>query len=102
MTDVWLTVVLLGAVTVLLKSVGPVLIGGRELSPRVLGVVSLLAPALLAAFVAVQVFGGARELVVDARAAGLLAAVVALLLRAPILVVVLAAAAATALVRAFA
>jgi branched-subunit amino acid transport protein len=100
MTAVWITVIVLGAITVVLKSVGPVLIGGRELPPRVADVVALLAPALLAAFVATQVFGGAKELVVDARAVGLAAAVVALLLRAPILVVVLVAAAATATVRA--
>jgi branched-subunit amino acid transport protein len=98
---VWTTVILLGALTVLLKSAGPLLVGGRELPPVVLRVMSLLAPALLAAFVAVSVFGGDRQLVLDARAIGLGAAAVALLLRAPIIVVVLAAALATALVRAF-
>jgi branched-subunit amino acid transport protein len=100
MSAVWVTVVLLGAITVLLKSAGPVLVGGRELPPVVLRVMSLLAPALLAAFVAVSVFGGDRELVVDARAIGLGAAAVALLLRAPMIVVVFAAALATALARA--
>ena len=101
MSAVWTTVILLGALTVLLKSAGPLLVGGRELPPVVLRVMSLLAPALLAAFVAVSVFGGDRQLVLDARAIGLGAAAVALLLRAPIIVVVLAAALATALVRAF-
>jgi hypothetical protein len=64
--------------------------------------VELLAPALLAALVVVQVFGSERDLVVDARAVGLGAAAVALVLRAPILVVVVTAAAATALARGFA
>ena len=100
MSDTWATVLLLGAITVVLKSTGPVLVGGRELPPVVLRVMSLLAPALLAAFVTVSVFGGDRELVLDARAIGLGAAVVALLLRAPMLVVVFAAALATALARA--
>ena len=60
----------------------------------------LLPVALLSALVVVQVFGSGRSLVLDARAAGLIAAVVALLLRAPFLVVVLVAAATAAVVRA--
>jgi branched-subunit amino acid transport protein len=99
MSDVWLVVAVVGAATVALKASGPVLLGGRELPPRALGVVELLAPAVLAALVSVQIFGGDRELVIDSRLAGLLAAVAALLLRAPIIVVVLAAALATALAR---
>ena len=100
MSDAWLVVALVGAATVALKSVGPVLMGGRELPPLAAGVVALAAPALLAALVAVQVFAGDRELVLDARVVGLGAAVVALVLRAPILAVIVAAAAATALARA--
>ncbi len=99
MTVVWLVVGVVGAATVALKAVGPVLVGGKELPPALLRVVELLAPALLAALVVVQIFGGDRELVVDARVAGLLAAGAALVLRAPILVVVAAAAVATALAR---
>jgi branched chain amino acid efflux pump len=101
MSDAWLVVVLVGAATVALKSAGPVLVGGRELPPLVAGFVALLAPALLAALVAVQVFAGDRELVLDARVVGLVAAGLALVARAPILVVVVAAAVATALARAF-
>ena len=99
MSDAWLVVALVGAATVALKSVGPVLMGGRALPPLAAGVVALAAPALLAALVAVQVFAGDRELVLDARVVGLGAAGVALVLRAPILAVILAAAAATALAR---
>ena len=99
MSELWVVVAAVGAATVALKSAGPVVLGGRELPPRVQAVVALLAPALLAALVAVQVVGGERELVLDARVAGLAAAVGALLLRAPILVVVAAAAVATALAR---
>jgi branched-subunit amino acid transport protein len=102
MSAVWITVIALGAITVLLKSAGPVLVGGRELPPVVLRVLSLLAPALLAAFVAVSVFdAGDRQLVVDARVVGIAAAAVALLLRAPMILVVFVAALATALTRAF-
>lgn len=96
---VWTVVIAAGAATLVLKAVGPVLLGGRELPPRVLAVVALLAPTLLGALVATQVFGGDRELVVDARAIGLLAAALALLARLPVLAVVVVAAAATALAR---
>jgi branched-subunit amino acid transport protein len=99
-SDAWLVVALVGAATVALKSVGPVLMGGRELPSLVASVVALLAPALLAALVAVQVFAGDDELVLDARVVGLAAAVLALVARAPILAVIVAAAAATALARA--
>jgi branched-subunit amino acid transport protein len=67
--------------------------------PRVSLAADLLPIALLAALVAVQVFGAERALTLDARAVGLGVAVVALLLRASFLVVVAAAALATALVR---
>lgn len=101
MSEAWLVVALVGAATIALKAAGPVLVGGRELPGRVARVVALLAPALLAALVAVQVFAGDRELALDARAAGLAAAALALLARAPILLVVVVAAAATAITRAF-
>jgi branched-subunit amino acid transport protein len=99
-TGVWIMVAVVGAATIALKGLGPVAFGGRSLPPRVLGVVGLLAPALLAALVVTQVFAGDRELVLDPRAAGLGAAAVALALRAPILAVIVVAAVATALVRA--
>jgi branched-subunit amino acid transport protein len=98
-SDVWIAVVLVGVATVALKSVGPVLLGGRPLPDHLSGVVELLAPAVLAALVVTQVVGGDREIVFDARLVGLGAAVVALLLRAPLLAVVVVAAVATALVR---
>ena len=99
MTEAWIVVGLVGAATVALKSVGPVVLGGRPLPDHLTGVVSLLAPALLAALVVTQVVGGDREIVLDARLFGLAAAVVALLMRAPLLVVVVAAAASAAVVR---
>ena len=97
---VWLTVAVVGAGTIALKSVGPVLLGGRPLPPRVADVVELLAPALLSALVVTQAVGGDRELVFDARLRGLAAAAVAIRLRAPFLVVVVLAAAVAAASRA--
>jgi branched-subunit amino acid transport protein len=99
MTEVWIMVVVVGVLTVAFKALGPVALGGRSLPPRLLGVAELLAPALLAALVVTQVFGGDEELVVDARAVGLAAAGAALVLRLPILAVIVVAAAATALAR---
>jgi branched-subunit amino acid transport protein len=95
----WVVTLGLGAATVLIKGVGPVLLGGRQLPPRLLSVLRLLAPTLLAALVVTQVFASGQALTIDARAAGLGAAVIALVLRAPTLVVIGAAAAVTALVR---
>ena len=100
MTEVWIVIGVVGAATVALKSVGPVLLGGRPLPEHLDDVVSRQAPAVLAALVVPQLVGGDREIVLDARLVGLAAAVVALLLRAPLLVVVIAAAVATAAVRA--
>ena len=99
MSEVWTAVAVVGAATVALKAVGPVGLGGRELPPRLMGMVELLAPAVLAALVVTAVVGGDREIVLDERLAGLLAAMVALQRRAPLLVVVAAAALTTAVVR---
>ena len=101
MTDVWLVVALTGVATVLIKATGPVLLGGRELPPRLLGAVELLAPAVLSALVVTQVFADGRELVLDSRLVGLAAGAAAVAARAPLIVTVVAAAATTALVRLF-
>ena len=87
-SDVWIVIAIVGAATIALKAVGPVLLGGKPLPKHLTGVVALLAPALLAALVVTQVAGGDEEIVLDARLVGLGAAIVALLMRAPLLVVV--------------
>jgi branched-subunit amino acid transport protein len=97
---IWLVVALSGAATVLLKATGPVLLGGRELPRRIIGVVGLFAPAVLAALVVTQVFADDRDLVVDSRLVGLATGAVAVLARAPLIAVVVVAAASTAIVRA--
>jgi branched-subunit amino acid transport protein len=72
----------------------------RVLEHRVVGRIADLIPvSLLAALVAVQVFGAERGLQLDARAAGVAVGVVLLLLRAPFLVVVFGAALAAGLLR---
>ena len=100
MSAVWVVVVAVGLVTVGCKAAGPVLIGGRELPPRALAVVELVAPVMLAALVVVQAVGGDREIVLDGpRLAGLGAAALALARGASILAVMAIAAAVAALIR---
>ena len=100
MTDTWLVVGLVGGATMLIKAIGPILLGGRALPLRVAGLIGLLAPALLAALVAINTFGSDRSLVIDERALGVVAAGVAVWRKAPILLVVVIAAAVTAGARA--
>jgi uncharacterized membrane protein len=99
-TTLWVVIVAVALASAALKAVGPVLVGGRELPPRAIAVVALLAPALLAALVVSKTFGEDRHLVLDERAVGVAVAAIALALRAPVLLVVILAAATTALIRA--
>jgi len=97
----WLVIAAGGIATMLFKSAGPVLLGDRQLPPRVASVVDVLAPAMLAALVVTQTVGGDRELVIDARLAGVIAGGIAVWLRAPLLVVMVVAAVTAALIRLF-
>lgn len=99
MSATWIVVLLVGVFTVSFKAAGPVLLGGRQLPPRLTPALELLAPSLLAALVVTQSVGGKDGIVVDARLVGLGAAAVAIRLRAPLLAVVTVAALATALAR---
>ena len=99
MSAVWIAVLGVGAATIALKATGPVLLGGKQLPSWLAGPVSLLAPAVLAAFVVTQTVAADREIVADARLIGLGAGAIAVALRAPILVVVIVAAAAAAVAR---
>ena len=98
---VWALIALLTVGTVVIKSVGPIALGGRELPHRLAGVVANLAPSLLAALVVVDLFGGEDQtLAVDESALGVAAAAGALVARLPIVAVVAIAAAVTAGARA--
>lgn len=100
MSAAWGLVALVGVATIAIKGAGPVLLGGKPLPPRIGRIIGLLAPALLAALVAISTFGGDRALVLDERAVGVGAAAVAVALKAPPLVVVVVAAVVTAATRA--
>ncbi len=101
MTDVWVTIAVLTVATAAIRASGPVVLGAKPMPVALQSVISLIAPALLAALVVVETLsapeGGSFEL--DARIAGVGAAAVALGMRMSTLGVVLLAAAVTALVR---
>jgi branched-subunit amino acid transport protein len=100
MSPAWWTVAIVGVATIAIKGSGPVLLGGKPLPPRIGRVIGLLAPALLAALVAISTFGADRALVLDERALGVGVAAVAVAFKAPPLVVVIVAAVITAAARA--
>jgi branched-subunit amino acid transport protein len=98
----WPALLALCAISYILKAVGPVLAGGRQLAPPLRRTLDLVAVPLLAALILVQTLGTDRHLVLDARVPALAVAAVLVWRRAPFLVVVLAAAATAALLRAVA
>ena len=75
-------------------------LGGRDLPRWADQLIALVPAALLPALIVVETFAHGKELVVDARAAGVAAAMVVLALRGSKLVVLLVAAAVTARLRA--
>jgi uncharacterized membrane protein len=99
-TTLWVTIIAVALANAAIKAAGPLLVGGRDLPPRVVTVIALLAPALLAALVVTETFGEDRHLVLDERAIGVAVAGLMLALRAPVLIAVALAAVATALTRA--
>lgn len=99
MSDAWIVVVIVGALTIVFKAAGPLFIGTRQLQGRAQAVVDLLAPAMLSALVVSQVFASDHELVVDARVVGVAAGAVAIWRKAHIVVAMIVAAVVTASVR---
>lgn len=74
MTAVWITVAALAATSALTRASGPLIMAGRKLHPRVVGVVDLLAPALLTALIVTQTLDGGGAVDVDAALGGVAAA----------------------------
>jgi branched-subunit amino acid transport protein len=95
----WLLVALLAVATAAIKAAGPIAMGGRVLSQRVVGVLGLLPAAMLAALVATGALVRGQHLTIDARTAGLLAAAVALWRGGSVLLGIGVAAVSTALLR---
>lgn len=70
------TVLLIGGcalITAVIKAVGPVALGGRELPERITGVIALMAPALLAALVVTAALADGDRLALGPDTAGVAA-----------------------------
>ena len=101
MSAAWITVLALAVTSALTRASGPLIMGGRDLHPRLAGVVDLLAPALLTALIAVETFSEGKGIQVDESIAGVAAAGGILLWRKDsLLPAIVAAAAVTAGLRA--
>lgn len=98
--ELWWLIIGLSAASYGLKIAGFVVVGGRTMPPVLERCLALIPASLLAALVVKDTFTTAQDVVVDARAVGLLVALIAVWRKAPFIVVVLAAMAATAIVRA--
>jgi len=97
------TVLLIGGcalVTAVIKAVGPVALGGRELPERFTGVIALMAPALLAALVVTATLADADEWAIGAETAGVAAGGLVAWRTESVVGCVVMAAVVTALVRA--
>jgi len=95
----WILIIVLAAGTVLLKTIGPVLAGGRQPPAPLTRVIALVAPAVISALIVTGTFTDGRHLVIDARAAGLAVGAIALWLRVPAVLAMIMAAIVCALLR---
>ncbi|QXJ22398.1 AzlD domain-containing protein [Actinomadura graeca] len=95
----WPAIAAVAAINVLFKAAGPTTLGGRELPRPVLRVIAMLAPALLAALIVVEVAGPRWDGFDWTVTAGLGGALGARLLRAPELPAILCGVAVTAALR---
>ncbi|RFU85937.1 branched-chain amino acid ABC transporter [Streptomyces triticagri] len=97
--QIWGAVAAVALLGFALKGIGPLAFGGRELPPRARLVLAMLAPALLAGFVAIELAGPGWSKADATVGAGVAAGVGLRLLRAPLPLVMLGAAVATGLLR---
>lgn len=99
------TVLLIGGcalVTAVIKAVGPVALGGRDLPERFTGVIALMAPALLAALVVTAALADGDRLALGAETAGVAAGGLVAWRTESIIGCVIVAAAVTGLLRSMA
>lgn len=96
---IWWTIAGCAVVTAFIKAVGPVALGGRDVPPRLTGVITLMAPALLAALVLTSTFAVEDRWHVDAHTLGVAVGGVILVRRGPLILAVAAAVGVTALLR---
>lgn len=99
---IWLLIAGTAVLTALIKAAGPVVLGGRELPPGVMGVIALMPPVLLAALVVTSALADGQRLQVDASTAGVVVGGLLLWRRQSLVVAVVAAAVVTATIRSLA
>jgi len=95
----WLLIAVLAVGTVLMKTIGPVLAGGRQPPAPLTRIIALVAPAVISALIVTGTFTKGQQLIIDARAAGVGVAAVALWFRVPAVLAMLIAAIVCALLR---
>jgi Branched-chain amino acid transport protein (AzlD) len=95
----WLLIPVLAIGTVLMKTIGPVLAGGRQPPAPLTRVIALVAPAVISALIVTGTFTQGQQLIIDARVAGVGVAGVALWFRVPAVLAMLIAAIVCALLR---
>lgn len=98
----WTLVFALAAVAWGFKALGALVVGGRTMPDVVERCLLLIPAAVLAGLITKDTFTAGTDLVIDARAAGLVAAVLATWRRLPFGVVIAAGVGTTALLRALA
>jgi hypothetical protein len=87
----WLLIAVLAIGTVLMKTIGPVLAGGRQPPAPLTRVIALVAPAVISALIVTGTFTQGQQLIIDARTAGVGVGAVALWLRVPAVLAMLMA-----------
>lgn len=98
--QVWVLIAVVALMTALIKGAGPLVLGSRQLPSRMVGVITLLPSALLAALVVTTALADGEALRIGATAGGVAAGGLALLLRAPLVLAVVVAVGVTAGLRA--
>ena len=99
-TQVWVLILGLAAMTALIKALGPVLLGGRELPPWFSRVTVLMAPTLLSALVVTSLLAAGRSWSVGAHTVGVAVAALMLWRRCSLVLCVVVAVLVTAGLRA--
>lgn len=99
--QVWVLIGGCAALTVLIKALGPVLLGGRDLPPWFTRVIVLMAPSLLCALVVTSVLARGSSWSVGAHTVGVAVAAVMLWRRQSLVLSVAVAVVITAVLRAF-
>lgn len=95
----WVLIIALAVGAYAFKFTGLVILGGRTLPAPFERCLALIPAAVISALIVKDTVTQGREIVIDARAAGIAVAVLLAWRRAPLIVVIVAGAAVTALVR---